>query len=215
TGKLEFLRRAHEQQARGNRAIVHCPLSAYVIAADGRRTGLVDGEPLFEIPGVYFLTYPLQDGTSWSQFEYPLDQGYRLVLQGQGAGPAQLFVTYGVPEESGLSASSYYYDFEVTAGQELQLPPLPASDLESGAERLPARAFTLAEAGQLEALVGMQLPAELQLEGLEAFEPPVSPAEAGEMTWNIWGLLVCGLCLLGGGLVAAGAVAFYFYRRRR
>jgi hypothetical protein len=91
--------------------VADCPLVLYVTDADGFRSGITSDGIYYELDDVLFSAFPLQDGTAYTELIYPLDAGYRLVMEGTGEGQAYVMVQDWVDfERDGQGVALYQLD---------------------------------------------------------------------------------------------------------
>lgn len=103
-----------ERQRLGKRRttlIVHCPLEVHVLdRKSAAKTGVVAGAALRQLPDVRFARLPLEDGTWWTQADWPADKDYQAAFVGVGKGTADALVArddqvfhYRFPVEKGAT----------------------------------------------------------------------------------------------------------------
>ena len=80
----------------GDRVMAHSPVFLTVVDSAGRRAGFPGGKPVLEIPGVKIRAYPLDDGTRWTEIEFPRAAGMRLSVEGSGGGKATILDGRGI-----------------------------------------------------------------------------------------------------------------------
>lgn len=199
-----YLQMKMKDQQGVRKVVSHCPLTLYVINAQGARSGVVGDAVLNELPDVQFAIFPLQDGTYYTELLYPEQAGYTLVLQGSDRGQAYLLVGQALTLEEPTGVQLYL--FEAAPGMEYQfqtealgalltwqsgaLPPqfLPPGSAPEWLERLPALAVL----------------------GTEAEAEAVPPSRADWKRLVLGGLVVGGI----GGLGLAGALLGLLMQRK-
>jgi hypothetical protein len=185
------------------KVLAHCPLTLYVIDAQGARSGIVGDEVLSELADVSFAVFPLQDGTFYTELIYPVGAGYTLVMQGRDVGQAYVLAgsTFTLEEAGGVEE----YIFGVEAGMRYQFQSEDPGALltwQSGA----LQPRWLAPGSTLEWLE--RVPSLMLLETDASFAP-TRPAR--------WQQLVLGgvFLLLIGGLGLVTALFWLWMGRRR
>jgi len=158
TQKRAFLRRHQNVIKNGNKFIAQSPLTAYVMDAEGKKTGMVNGSLMHEIEDVNFSSFPLQDGTLASQIEYPSGQTYSLVLQGTGNGEAHVMSSFISPEDEFADPQSYMYPFTAVNGQEYTLGPEAGAGLTSKSGTVEARLMDASDEQTILALPDIDTP---------------------------------------------------------
>ncbi|MBK7397553.1 MAG: hypothetical protein IPJ34_14990 [Myxococcales bacterium] len=109
---LEAQREWLERQLRGKKRttlIVHCPLEVHVLdRKSSAKTGVVAGAAVTQLPDVRFARLPLEDGTWWTQADWPADKDYQAAFVGVGKGTADVLV--------GRDDQAFHYRFPVEKG---------------------------------------------------------------------------------------------------
>lgn len=88
--------------------VADCPLVLYVENADGLRSGIANDGVYFDLDDVLYSAFLLEDGTLFSELIYPLESGYRLVMEGTGDGNAYVMVQDWVDFERSEQGVAFY-----------------------------------------------------------------------------------------------------------
>jgi hypothetical protein len=119
--RTHAIRNLYQQHKHDTGAMVKSPLHAYLVDGQGRISGFPGGVPRTEIPDVLINTFQLEDGTFWTELNYPRDPSIRLMLEGTGAGQATVlsgFNMQAAPSERRI----HRYQLQVAAiGQKFVL----------------------------------------------------------------------------------------------
>lgn len=116
-----WLKIAMEGGEKTQKSIAHCPLNLYILGVDGRRSGVVGKQILYELPDVFFMSLRLEDGTNYTEIIYPEKTEYTLIFDGVGEG--QAYVLNGYTFLLGEQNSSInLYNFSVEQGMSYLLP---------------------------------------------------------------------------------------------
>ena len=116
-GNMRYLARRMmaEMDSTGDRVMAHSPVYLTITDSAGRRAGFPGGKPVLEIPGAMIRAYPLDDGTRWTEIEFPRAAGMRLSVEGTGAGTATILDGRGIGTDRPAAVESYR--IEAGAGQ--------------------------------------------------------------------------------------------------
>ncbi len=200
-----------------HRAIADCPLSLSVVGPDGARSGVAGGQVYAELPDVFFVAAPLQDGTLYSEVLYPANAGYTLELEGTGTGPAYVMVGEGLALEA-FPANVQLYELTVAAGQAYTLPAdRLGAPLESpGGAIQPGVIIAGTAPGWVERLPSLRSPG-------QPAEPAPTPPGAGppgiqlpeNRTLVVAGIAALLLCAAGLGLAAVVLLVMFWRKRKK
>lgn len=216
SGKLEFLRRYQENIKQGKKFITHSPLTIYVTDAEGRKSGMVDGNLLREIPDVVFSAFPLSDGTIVSQLEFPPTANYSLTAQGTGNGNAHVFSTFMSPNEEFTPGQSYVYAFKAENGGQYRLGSDPGSDLTANNGALKAKPLDAAAEDMIKSLPDIPIPpVYMNAPTVEKAPQTASVGEEGDsLFWGMGAGLVC-LCVGVVGIVGVVILVLILRKKNR
>ncbi len=105
------------EESKNGKAMGYSPLNLYLVDESGNISGFPGGVPTWQITDVSMRRFPLDDGTYWTELEYPLNRSYILVAEGTNFGEADIFMGYGMDEEDEKSRSVYMYQMMVVSGE--------------------------------------------------------------------------------------------------
>lgn len=214
TGQLAFLRRHRENIQKGNKFVTHSPLTAYVTDADGRKTGLVNGDLVREIKEVYFSAFPLADGTIVTQLEYPPDLGFSLVTEGTGEGTAHVFSSFMSADDEFADPQSFVYTFKAENGGQYRLGPDPGSDLTANNGALKAKPLDAAAEGMIKSLPDIPIPP-VYMNAPSVENTPQTISEVEEDDSLFLGMGAGLVCLCAGVIGIAGVVVLVLILRKK
>jgi hypothetical protein len=152
-----YLRAMNEYKNHKNTTTLkaHCPLNVYLMDGRGRVSGFPGGVARLEIPEVLINTLRLEDGTYWTELNYPRNKDFKVILEGTGNGQATVYAGFNMkadPRERRIQK----YELKVVSGQKYSLdqkdenaqlrasshsaplpPPEPDPTLQSGTSTAP------------------------------------------------------------------------------
>lgn len=212
TEQKEYLDRIRQQKIRGTRVVGHCPLDFYVEDANGSRTGLVNGVFVNDLAGVYYVSFPLEDGTYWTQIEYDPDLDLKLVMQGTGEGSAELFVGLSQFNDDPALDQSEAFHLDVNSGQIFSLQMEENALVESGDQQIvPIPMDEIKAAEMVQNLVQPDLSTLVEVYGNEEEASVVQTSSMRRWILIGGGLLCCQGVL---AVLVTSGVIYYFKRRK-
>ncbi len=186
--KGAWLKTKIAEQNKNGRAMGYSPLNLYVEDEEGLISGFPDGAATWEIPDVSMRRFPLDDGTYWTELEYPLNRSYNLVVEGTGEGDADVFTGYGMDDEA--PRSMYKYHTKVVSGQRLEEPvDLKGGSLSSDSKSIESEEIQEIDQSWLDSKSRIAAPPEYEVNVEDASEgeasegegiSPVTPAESSK-----------------------------------
>lgn len=116
-----WIRTKMAEEKKNGRAIGFSPVNLYLEDDDGKISGFPGGVPTWEIEEISIGRFPLDDGTYWTELEYPQNRSYYLMAEATDDGKADIFMVYGMSVSEARSV--YRYEMDVSLGEILAALP--------------------------------------------------------------------------------------------
>ena len=171
------------EQNKNGRAMGYSPVNLYMEDEVGKISGFPDGIATWEIPDISVRRFPLDDGTYWTEIEYPLDGSYNLVVEGTSEGNADVFMGYEMDDNA--SRSVYKYHMKVVSGQRLEeLADFKGGSLSSDSKSIEPEEIQEIYQSWLDSKPKIAPPPEYEVDFEDASESDAPPAK-GEGTSTV------------------------------
>lgn len=109
-----------DKEKKNGSVMGYSPLNLYLVDDDGNISGFPGGVPNAEMEEISMKRFLLDDGTYWTELQYPQDRSYKLVVEGTDDGTADLFMGYGMDGAEDRSVFRYY--LTVALGEWFEAP---------------------------------------------------------------------------------------------
>ena len=97
-----------DKEKKNGSVMGYSPLNLYLVDDDGNISGFPGGVPTAEMDEISMKRFLLDDGTYWTELQYPQERSYNLVVEGTDDGRADLFMGYGMEGVEDRSVFRYH-----------------------------------------------------------------------------------------------------------
>ena len=109
-----------DEEKKNGGVMGYSPLNLYLVGDDGNISGFPGGVPTWEMEEILIKRFLLDDGTYWTELQYPQERSYNLVVEGTDDGGADLFMGYGM--DGAEDRSVFRYQINVSLAERFEAP---------------------------------------------------------------------------------------------
>jgi len=109
-----------DKEKKNGSVMGYSPLNLYLVDDDGDISGFPGGVPTAEMEEISMKRFLLDDGTYWTELQYPQERSYNLVVEGTDDGGADLFMGHGM--DGAEDRSVFRYQITVSLGERFEAP---------------------------------------------------------------------------------------------